>query len=59
MSRAGNLNKLVTEVIRRELLTDDLVTVIITVLCDVWTIGQESKFQKYLRIPPAQLCSKQ
>ena len=31
MSIAGNLNKLVTEVIRRELLTDDLVTVIITV----------------------------
>ena len=50
MSIAGNLNKLVTEVIRRELLTDDLVTVIITVLCDVWTIGQESKFQKCLQI---------
>ena len=46
MSRAGNLNKLVTEVIRRELLTDDFVTVIITVQCDVWTIRPESKFPK-------------
>ena len=46
MSMAGNLNKLVTEVIRRELLTDDLVTVIITVQCDFWAIGQESKFQQ-------------
>ena len=42
MSIAGNLNKLVKEVIRRELLTDDLVTVIITVQYDVWTIKLES-----------------
>ena len=59
MSVAGNLNKHVTEVIRRELLTDDLVTVIITVQCDVWTIRRESKFLKCQRIPPTRLCCKQ
>ena len=46
MSIAGNLNKLVTDVIRRELLTDDLVMVIITVQCDFWAIGLESKFRQ-------------
>ena len=59
MSIAGNLNKLVADVIRTELLTDDLVTVIITVECNVWTITPESKCQKCQRIPPTQLCCKQ
>ena len=40
------VTELVTEVIRRELLTDDLVMVIITVQCDFWAIGLESKFRQ-------------